>query len=333
VSTPEPAVVVETAPDTALVFMTTSLFAFPGESEADTWLKSQRDGLIAGGTTSAGTFTDVPEAPSLGDAAATFATRRMIEADNQAVGGFRLYSRLGAIVVVLQIESSSDLPMDGAARLMRFQLECIERRGCMGLASVPQNLFGNEEEPVAQRLARSRPEESEPPPVEQPASAPIQEPPPAPIEEPAPAAVEEPTLVPAEEPAPAPIEEPTAVPIEEPVAEPSEAAPIEAPVPATSEEPTPAPGEEPTPAPTAAPAPEGVDEPVPAAGEEPAPAPSEDPVPPASADPAPATTEAAPPLGEDDASAPDGGREAKPGRNARERIRDWKEEHAERSGR
>ncbi len=348
VSTPEPAAVVETAPDTALVYMTTSLFAFPGDSQADTWLKSQRDGLIADGTTSAGIFTEVPEAPSLGDAAATFATRRTVEADAQAVSGFRLYSRLGTIVAVLQIESSSDLPMDGAARLMRFQLECIERQGCSGLASVPQNLFGAQEDPVALRLARSRPAEPEPPPMEQPASVPIQEPPPAPIEEPAPAAVEVPTPVPAEEPAPASIEEPTAVPIEEPVPEPIEEAPIEEPVQATSEEPTSAPVAEPTPAPreestppvpeedapapTAEPAPEVVEEPIPEASEEPAPAPSEEPVPPSSAEPAPETTEEAPPVVEDDASAPDNERDSKPGRNARERIRDWKEEHSERSG-
>jgi hypothetical protein len=353
VRTPEPAVV-ETEPDTALVFMTTSLFAFPGEPEADTWLKSQRDSLIASDTTSAGTFTEVPDGPSLGDAAATFTTRRTVGEGEQTVGGFRMYSRLGDIVAVLEIESSSEVPIDGAARLMRFQIECIERQGCSGLASVSQNIFGNEEDLVVQKLARARPEDPEPPPAEQPAVVMIEEPTPAPVTEPAAAPVEEPALVPVEEPAPAPIEEPTVAPVEEPAPEVVEEAPIEEPVEAPSEEPTPAPVEEPTPvpveestppvaeedapAPSEEPAPEIVEEPIPAAGEEPtaapseepAPPPSEEPAPPSSEEPAPEATEEEPPV-EDDESAPDGQRDPKQGRNARERIRDWREEHPGRS--
>ncbi|HEX2281728.1 MAG TPA: hypothetical protein VHG52_08195, partial [Thermomicrobiales bacterium] len=142
VTTPEPGVAVDPEPNTARVFVTTSLFAFPGDTEADIWFETRRDRLIAADTTSAGTFTEVPEAPSLGDAAATFATRRMIEAVDQAVGGFRMYSRVGPIVAVLDIESNADVPLDGVARLMRFQIDCIEGQGCTGLASVPQNLFG-----------------------------------------------------------------------------------------------------------------------------------------------------------------------------------------------
>ena len=190
-STPERAVV-DPKPDTARIFVTTSLFAFPGDTEANIWFETQRDRLIAADTTSAGTFTEVPEAPLLGDAAATFATRRVIEAGDQAVGGFRMYSRVGAIVAVLDIESSAEVPLDGVARLMRFQIDCIEGQGCTGLASVPQNLFGDEEAPVAMRLAPPRTEEPPPLPVAEPTAVPIQEPAPMPIEEPAPAPIEEP---------------------------------------------------------------------------------------------------------------------------------------------
>jgi len=204
-------VVVAPDPETALVVMTTSVFAFPGESQADTWLKSQRDSLIVADTTPAGTFTEVPQGPSPGDAAATFSTRRTVGEGEQSVGGFRMYSRVGAIVAVLEIESSADVPLDGAARLMRFQVECIERQGCSGLASVPQNLFGNEDDPVAQRLPRPRTEEPASPPTARPALGPVQELTPGPIEEPAPVAIGEPTLVPIEEPAPDVIEEPPVV--------------------------------------------------------------------------------------------------------------------------
>jgi hypothetical protein len=115
-----------------------------------------------------------------------------VGADDQEVGGFRLYSRVGVIVAVLDVESSGDVPLEGAARLMRFQLECIARQGCAGLASVPQNLFGNEDDLVSQR--------SPPPPTQEPAPAPVVVPMAVPIPEPAPVPVEE----------PAPIEEPAA---------------------------------------------------------------------------------------------------------------------------
>jgi hypothetical protein len=189
---PEPTVAVDTEPDTIQVFLTTSLYAFPGDTEAATWFETQREGLLTGATTDAGTFTEVPEPPSFGDAAATFATRRVIGADEQVVGGFRLYSRVGAIVAVLDVESSSEAPLGGAERLMRFQVDCIERQGCAGLASVPQNLFGNEDDLVLQRSASPPTQQLTPSSVAVPTALPIQEPAPAPIEEPAPEPIEEP---------------------------------------------------------------------------------------------------------------------------------------------
>jgi hypothetical protein len=192
VSTPGPASVVDTEPNTTQVFVTTSLFAFPSDTEAETWFEAQREEQLTAATTGSGTFTEVPEAPLLGDAATTFATRRSVGAGEQRVGGFRLYSRVGAIVVLLDVESSAEVPLEGAERLMRFQVECIEQQGCNGLASVPQNLFGNEDDLVFRRSA------------------------PPPTQEPTPAPVAVPTAVPTQELAPVPIEEPAAEPIEEP---------------------------------------------------------------------------------------------------------------------
>jgi hypothetical protein len=190
VSTPRPVVLVETdtGPDPIQVFVTTALLAFPGDTEAETWLETQRDALLTGAPTDAGTFTAVPQAPVLGEASATFATRRRVGAGEQEVGGFRLYSRVGAIVAVLDVESSGEVPLDGAARLMRFQLECIQRQGCAGRASVPQNLFGDEAALVVPRSA--------PPPTEEPApvppAVPGQDPAAVPVTEPAAEAIEEP---------------------------------------------------------------------------------------------------------------------------------------------
>src|SRR5215218_8128933 len=201
-STPEPSVTAETEPDTTQVFVMTSLFAFPGDTEANTWFETQRDGLLTSAATGAGPLMEVPDAPSLGDAAATFATRRSVGAGEQAVSGFRMYSRVGAIVAVLDIESSAGVPLEGAERFMRFQVDCIERQGCAGLASVPQNLFGDEDDLVLQRSARPSTQELTPSPVVVPTAVPIQEPAPVPIEEPAPAPIEEPAPAPVEELAP-----------------------------------------------------------------------------------------------------------------------------------
>ena len=192
VTPPEPTVAVDTEPDTTEVFVTASLFAFPGDTEAGTWFETQRDGLLTGATPGAGTFTEVSDAPSFGDSSATYATRQTVGAGDQAVDGFRMYSRLGAIVAVLDVESRVEVPLDGAVRLMRFQIDCIEKQGCAGLASVPRNLFGDEDDLVFPRSARPRTEEPTPAPVAVPTVGPIQEPAPAPTEEPAAAPIEEP---------------------------------------------------------------------------------------------------------------------------------------------
>ena len=46
VITPEPTVAVDTEPETTQVFVTTSLFAFPGDAQASTWFETQRDVVL-----------------------------------------------------------------------------------------------------------------------------------------------------------------------------------------------------------------------------------------------------------------------------------------------
>src|SRR6476619_7244970 len=108
------------------------------------------------------------------------------------------------MVAVLDIESSAEGPLGGAERLMRFQVDCIERQGCAGLASVPRNLFGNEDDLVLQRSAS--------PPAQQLTPSSVSVPTAVPIQEPAPVSIEEPTAAPVEESAPdATAEEPPIV--------------------------------------------------------------------------------------------------------------------------
>ena len=131
---------------TAQVFMVSALYAFPADAEAEAWLVDQRERLLAQEATGVTTFTEVADAPALGDASATFATRRPVGAGEETVGGFRIYARVGAIVAVVDIGSVPDMPLNGATRIMEMQIACIEEQGCAGPATLPGRLFGGTDE-------------------------------------------------------------------------------------------------------------------------------------------------------------------------------------------
>jgi cell division septation protein DedD len=144
-ATPTPATVTLVEANNAQVFMVSALYAFPGDAEAESWFGQQRERLLSQ-EGSATTFTEVPDAPTLGDGSATFATRRPVGAGEQTAGGFRIYARVGAIVAVLDIGSLPDMPLSGATRIMEMQVTCIEEQGCAGPASLPGRLFGDTDE-------------------------------------------------------------------------------------------------------------------------------------------------------------------------------------------
>jgi hypothetical protein len=280
-------------PKSVQVFATSALYAFPGDAEASAWLTGNQERLAAGAASGNGTLIQVPEGPALGDDSVTFQTRRSTGAGEQTANGYRMYTRVGAIIAALEISSTGDLPSTDAAKLMALQVDCIEAGGCRGLASLSGRLVEFEvvepAPPVVTEPTRVPSERPTPAPIEQLAPAPVVEPPPAPIEEPTPVPVEEPTQVPVEEPTVAPVEEPTPVPVDE--ATPPAG---EEPTPPPSEEPTPTPGEEPTPVPVeptptvaVEPTPGPVEEPTPAPSEEPTVAPGEEPTPEPTVEPAP----------------------------------------------
>lgn len=280
---------------TAQVYVLSSLFAFPAPADANSWLESQRQAILANGGSQTN-LTPVEEGPKFGDETYTFATKRSSGAGEQAATGFRMYTRVGQIVATLDVESVPGVQLNGVAQLMNLQLMCIEDGGCSSYAPLPASVFGGEDPPVSARTRRVEtptpavivaptplptpvpppPTEVPPPPVEE---VPVEEPT-VPVEEPP--AEEVPTEVPAEQPPPEestpPAEEPTAVPSEEP------APPAEEATPPQSEEPSPPPAEEPSPSPspeTAPPVEEPTAVPTPAPVVEPTavptPAPAEEP--------------------------------------------------------
>ncbi|MCD6057366.1 MAG: hypothetical protein K0Q89_896 [Thermomicrobiales bacterium] len=321
------------------VFSTSALYGFPGDAEAQAWLNGNQERLAAGAASGDESLIEVPEGPTLGDESITFQTRRAIGAGEQTANGFRIYSRVGAIIAALEISSTGDLPLNDVAKLMALQVDCIEAGGCRGLASLSGRLVEFEVVETAPpvvaeptkvprqrpaeptKVPRQRPTEA---PVEQEAPAPIVEPPPAPIEEPPPLPVEEPTQVPVEEPTQVPVEEPTVPPVEEPPPVDEGTPPAgEEPTPAPGEEPTPVPGEEPTPPPDVEPTPTAAVEPTPEPVEEPTAVPDEEPTVAPAEEPtvAPAEEPAAEPTAEP-ASDESGSDRENDGKSDRERARD-----------
>jgi hypothetical protein len=308
-------------PQSAQVFMTSALYAFPGETEAGAWLDGQRDRLISGATNGSGTFTEVADAPALGDSSATFATQRTTGEGEVPTDGFRIYSRVGAIVAMLDIGSSSDLNLNNAARFMELQIECVEANGCPGLASLAGRFVGGveiparaaqqpEDEQQAEQPREARPERAPRNRDQQPEAPPVQEQPPA----------AEPTPIPIEEPTPIPIEEPTQPPVEEPTAP-----PVDEGTPPPVDEGTPPPAEEPTPPaeetpPATEPTPPPAEEPTQPPATEPTPPPAEEPTQPPAAEPTAIPTPA-PDLEEPPADDGGGGRDDRDRDRGRDRDR------------
>jgi hypothetical protein len=151
--------------ETARVFMVSALYEFPGETEADTWLVTQRDRHLAEQAEGDTTLTEVPDGPALGDASATFAARRNLGATEETAGGFRIYSRVGAIVAVLDISSIPDMPLNGATRIMEMQVACIQEQGCAGPVSLPGSLTGGAEDASIEEPAQESDAVTEPEPT------------------------------------------------------------------------------------------------------------------------------------------------------------------------
>ena len=149
---------------TAQVFMVSALYAFPTDAEAESWLTAQQERLRAQ-ETGATTFTEVAEGPALADASATFATQRPVGTGEQTAGGFRIYSRVGAIVAVLDIGSVPDMPLNGATRIMEMQVACIQEQGCTGPATLPARLFGGTDETVIEEPDAGGEQAAEPTPA------------------------------------------------------------------------------------------------------------------------------------------------------------------------
>ena len=147
--------------------MVSAPYAFPADAEAELWFTEQRERLLAQ-ETAATTFTEVADAPTLGDASATLATQRPVGATDQTAGGFRIYSRWRHRGRP-RYRSVPDVPLNGATRIMEMQVTCIEEQGCTGPARCPGDFFGDTDEAVAEEPEQ----EAAGDPAVEPTSAPV----------------------------------------------------------------------------------------------------------------------------------------------------------------
>ena len=130
------------------------------------WFTEQRERLLAQ-ETAATTFTEVADAPTLGDASATLATQRPVGATDQTAGGFRIYSRWRHRGRP-RYRSVPDVPLNGATRIMEMQVTCIEEPGRRVQPRCPGD-FGDTDEAVAEEPEQ----EAAGDPAVEPTSAPV----------------------------------------------------------------------------------------------------------------------------------------------------------------
>lgn len=129
----------------AAVRLESSLFAFPSESEADTWMANQENALTTQPSETT-TFERVSDAPALADAAAVF-TMATLQENDPDLTGYRIFARSGTIVAILDIQSAPTVSLRGAVGLMEDQLACIAAQGCAGSVSLPGSIFGARDRP------------------------------------------------------------------------------------------------------------------------------------------------------------------------------------------
>ena len=130
----------------ATVNLTSSLYAFPSDSEADAWMASQENALLTN-LSPAMTYERVNDAPALADAAAVFSASNVQEGRTE-LSGYRIFTRSGNIVAIVELTSDPPVSLRGAVGLTEEQLACIAAQGCAGNVSLPGSIFGARDRPA-----------------------------------------------------------------------------------------------------------------------------------------------------------------------------------------
>ncbi len=131
----------EPSPDqttTAPFTYTTSLINFPSAEDATAWMNGLADRLAADPLPTYLSMSQVPDAPTYGEASATYRFTQQLE--GQTAAGFRTYVQVGAEVAIVEMAAVPEAPMEVLDPLIQGQVQCLTEGNCAAVADPPTGL-------------------------------------------------------------------------------------------------------------------------------------------------------------------------------------------------
>jgi hypothetical protein len=116
----------------------TSIVHFGSAEDATSWLGGLNDRLAADPLPEYLSFAPVAEAPTFGEASATYQFTRQFE--GQTAAGFRVYAQVGADIAVVELAAVPDAPLAALEPLVTAQVACLTAGACTEPAEPPTNL-------------------------------------------------------------------------------------------------------------------------------------------------------------------------------------------------
>ena len=115
-----------------------TLYGFNDAGEADAWLSGLGQRLSQDPLRGYLSFTPVDDAPTYGEASATYTFRR--RAGGETASGFRVYVRVANTIAAVELSAAPEAPLTAVEELVRTQVECLETGTCPEPAQVPNGL-------------------------------------------------------------------------------------------------------------------------------------------------------------------------------------------------
>jgi hypothetical protein len=126
---------------------TTSIANFPAAEDATAWLEGLNDRLAADPLPGYLSFAAVADAPTFGEASATYQFTQQLE--GQTAAGFRVYVQVGAEVAILELAAVPEAPLAALEPLVTAQVECLTAGACAAVADPPAGLPAAGDAPAA----------------------------------------------------------------------------------------------------------------------------------------------------------------------------------------
>lgn len=130
---------------------TASLANFPTAEDATTWLGGLNDRLAADPLPGYLSFAAVADAPTYGEASATYQFTEQLE--GQTAAGYRVYAQVGAEIAIVELAAVPEAPLAALEPLVAAQVECLTAGACAAVADPPTGLPAASAAPAADAAA------------------------------------------------------------------------------------------------------------------------------------------------------------------------------------